>query len=231
MRRFYETVEVRSIRDGFELTLDDKPLRTPAKAPLAVASRPLAEAIAEEWRTQGESLDFHEMRLTKLANTALDRIAPDPQPTIDELTGYAETDLICYRADAPPDLVSEQSRCWDPLIDWVEEHHGARLEATVGVVPRAQAPSAVGAIQNALSVQEPMVIAAIHTATTVSGSVVVALALNAGRLDGEQAFVVSQLDETHQIAQWGDDSEAAERRAGLRREMLAAERFLRLIRA
>lgn len=228
MRRFFKAVEVRQCADGFEIALDDKPMRTPARVPLAVPTRPLADAIAEEWRSQGDALDLGNMRLTKLANTAIDRIAPDPGPVIEEMVGYVETDLVCYRADSPEELVTAQTESWTPILDWLEERHGVRLETTVGVVPRRQSPNVVQAVREILTEEGPMTLAAFHSATTVAGSIVLAIALNDGRVDGEQAFALSQLDEDHQIAQWGEDAEAAARREALRVEMLAAERFLRL---
>ena len=228
MRRFFKAVDVHQVADGFEIALDGRPMRTPAKAPLAVPSRPLAEAIAEEWRGQSDTLDLGNMRLTKLANTAIDRIAPDPRPVIEEMVGYVETDLVCYRAESPEELVTAQTESWTPLLNWLEERHDVRLDTTVGVVPRRQSPIAVQAVRDILSAEGPVALAALHSAMTVAGSIVIALALSEGRLDGERAFTLSQLDEDHQIAKWGDDAEAAARRAALRLEMLAAERFLRL---
>ena len=71
-RRFYKTV---SVTPELGIALDGKPVKTPKKLPLVLPSAALAEAVAEEWRGQGEKLNPAHMWLTKLANTVIDRVA------------------------------------------------------------------------------------------------------------------------------------------------------------
>ena len=113
MKRFYKQV---SVEDG-AILLDGRPVRTPARAPLVLSSPALADAVADEWRAQGEDIDPRSMPLTGLANAAIDRVAPDPAAFARPLAAYAESDLLCYRADAPEELVERQAGAWDPLLD------------------------------------------------------------------------------------------------------------------
>ena len=231
MKRSYDRVAVMAANGGHGVALDDKPLRTPAKAPVVVPSRALAEAIAEEWRRQGEKLKLEALPLTRLASTAIDLVTPRRPEVVAEVVRYAGTDLVCYRAGHPPELAARQHEAWQPLIDWASLRYDAPLEVTAGIVPITQAPSTLRAFAAAVAAHAPLELAALHLATAACGSLVVALALIEGRLDAEGAFAASQLDETFEIEQWGEDAEQMRRRAALKEDMALAERFIALLRS
>jgi len=230
MKRFYAEVGVVAAEGGFGVSLDGKPLRTPAKAPLAVPSRSLAEAIAEEWRGQGSDIRLGDLPLTRLASTAIDLVTARRPDVVAELVRYAGTDLVCYRAGHPPELARRQHEAWQPLIDWAILRYDAPLEVTVGVVPVAQLPETLRAFAAAVESCPPLELAALHMATAACGSLVVALALLEGRLDVEAAFAASQLDESFEIEQWGEDSEQTQRRAALKDDIALTHRFVALLR-
>ena len=231
MKRFYRRVAVADEGAGFRVALDGRPIKTPAAAALVLPSRALAEAVAEEWRGQGDEVEVAAMPLMRLACTGIDRVAPRRKAVVTEIAGFAGTDLVCYRAEAPPALVERQRRAWQPLIDWAARHHGARLRVARGVMPRRQPPAALEALESAVAAHNDMALTALWSATTATGSLVIALALAAGRLDAEAAFAAAQIDEAFQAERWGEEPMAARRRAGLRAEIVAAERFLRLLTA
>lgn len=230
MKRFY--LEARAIESGraFTILLDGKPLRTPAKHELLVPSRSLAEAIAGEWQAQGERVDPASLPLTRLVSTALDRIASRRAEVIAEIAKYAGTDLLCYRADDPPELAARQQTVWQPLLDWAGARYDARLVTTAGIRPVAQPPAALAALARAVAAHDSMTLAALHLATTACGSLILGLALLEGRISPEEAFVAAQLDETFQIERWGEDSEQTTRRAALTEDISLAARFAGLLR-
>jgi chaperone required for assembly of F1-ATPase len=198
---------------------------------VAVTSAPLADAIAEEWRSQGEDIDLAGMEMMQLAATAIDRIADERASITNQIAGYGRTDLLCYRADYPEDLAEAQAAAWQPLLDWLEADIGARLVPTVGIAAIEQPGEALDAIARTVEEHDDFSLAVLSVLTSLGGSVVVGLAVTRGHIDGIAAFEASQVDETYQIGKWGLDSEAEIRRENIRREMLAAERFLRLYRA
>lgn len=230
MRRFYSSVAVIERNGGFGITLDGRPLRTPAKADLSLPTRALAEAVAEEWRVQEGPINPHGMPLTRLASTAIDRIAPDRAPVVDDLAGYAETDLLCYRAGDQPELAARQAEAWQPLLDWAAERFGVRLAITGDISPLPQSAEAMDALRAAVEALKPMMLAGLHAATAAAGSVVVGLALAEGLIDAERAFEISALDESFQIERWGEDSEAVARRRAVLEDLRAAARFMALCR-
>ena len=232
IRRFWDEASLAEGPGGYSILLDRKPMRIPGGSPLLVPGRTLAEAIAAEWQaaggTKGGELTYDAVPLTRLAGTAQDRIAPDPAPTAAELARYAETDLLCYRAANPDVLVVRQARQWQPWLDWLERRHGARLEAVEGVMFRAQDPAALARIQEVMAKQSPPALAGLGIAIPALGSAVLGLALADGALDAAQAHRLAALDELFEVEQWGDDAEAAQRRAQVAADIALAERFLRL---
>jgi chaperone required for assembly of F1-ATPase len=230
MKKFYKTVAVEPREGGHAVLLDGKAIRTPAGKPMLAPTAALAEGIAAEWRGQGERLNPATMPLTQLLNTALDRMAGGEvrKAAVVEICGYAETDLVCFRAPHPPSLAERQRAVWQPLLDWLAEHHGAALAVTECLAAPAHAPESLARIADAVAAQDALRLSALHHATGALGSAVIALALAAGRLDAEAAFQAAHLDELHQMEEWGEDAEAAERLARIRADVAAAAAFLRL---
>jgi chaperone required for assembly of F1-ATPase len=231
MKRVYRAVAVAPGDGGWQVMLDSRQLRTPAKAPLLLPNRALAEAVAAEWDAQVETVVPATMPLMRLAATAIDRVVPQRARVIDEVAGYAGTDLVCYRADRPAELVARQQAIWQPLVDWATLRYDAPLLVTTGVVPRPQPAGVVAAIQAAVAAFDDFGLTALHGLTTACGSVVIALALADSHLEPEAAWQASQLDEIYQIEKWGEDAEAARRRAAIRADIGDNCRFLTLLRS
>jgi chaperone required for assembly of F1-ATPase len=230
VKRFYRAATVAAEEGAFHLALDGRPARTPAKRVLAVPARAAAEALAAEWAAQPEEFEPAALRLTRLANTAIDRVAVARAETIAEVARYAATDLVCYRAAEPAELALRQAEAWQPLVDWAQERFGAALAVTAGVVPMPQPEAALAALARAVAAYDDFALTALHAATAAAGSLVIGLALAEGRIDAEEAFADCCLDELYQAEQWGRDFEAEERRDALRADIAAASRFMALLR-
>ncbi|HUC12284.1 MAG TPA: ATP12 family protein [Stellaceae bacterium] len=231
MKRFYKSAEIIAASAGYSVALDGRPIRTPAKRDLIVPTTALAAAIAAEWNTQEGDVQPADMSLTQIANTAIDRVAPQRALIVQQVADYAGTDLVCYRATRPPELTSRQQTVWQPLVDWAVLRYDAPLEITAGVIPIAQPTASLHAFAAAVAEYDDFALAAVHLATAACGSLVIALALVEGRLDADEAFAASQLDESFQIEAWGEDCEQARRRQALASDIAAAAHFLSLLRA
>jgi len=229
MKRLYTTAQSRPVGGGWGVALDGRPLRTPAKNELALPKEALAAAIAEEWEAQREEIRPATMPLTRLAATAIDRTREQRDLVVAETANYADTDLVCYRADHPPALMARQHAVWQPLIDWAAHRYGAALAVTSGILPARQPPATLKAFAAIVAGEDEFRLTALHTLTATCGSLVIALAIFDGRLDAASAFAASQLDETFQIEAWGEDADAAARRQALAADIAAAARFLKLL--
>lgn len=228
--RFYKTVSVAAAEDGHTVTLDGRPVKTPGGSILNVPTKALANAVAGEWRAQESKIRPHTMPLTQLLVTAIDRVARERQAVIKQVVGYAGTDLVCYRAEFPPDLVEHQQKGWQPLLAWLEDSYEARLEVTSGIVPVVQSRTAVDTLNSIVEAMDDFELTALASITAACGSLVIALALVAGHINAETAYELSQLDESYQIERWGEDQEAVTRRANVRADIKAAARFLDMLR-
>nr|WP_294507480.1 ATP12 family protein [uncultured Rhodopila sp.] len=234
MKRFWDDATVHPTEAGYEILLDGKPMRLPSGAKLVVSAPRLAMAIAGEWQAagggKGGNMTFADTPLTRLGGTAIERIAPDPAQTIDAIARYGETDLLCYRAETPDALVQRQHLLWGPWLDWAAVTLDAPLRVTTGIGYAKQHHDTVVALRRAVASQTPDVLAALGIAVPALGSLVLGLALAAGEMDGETAFTLGALDELFQAEQWGEDDEAVHRRAGIRSDILLAERYIVLTR-
>jgi chaperone required for assembly of F1-ATPase len=229
MKRVYRHAAARPVEGGWGVALDGRAMRTPGRNELIVPSEALAGAIAAEWDSQGDVVRPATMPLTRLAATAIDRTAKQRDQVIAETASYAGTDLVCYRADHPPELAARQQLVWQPLLNWATLRYDAALAVTSGVIPTRQSAAALRAFANSVAAHDDFRLTALHTLTAACGSLVIALALLEGRLDAEAAFAASQLDETFQIEAWGADAEAAARRRVLAADIASAARFLSLL--
>lgn len=229
-RRFWTASGINQTDEGWEVMLDARRLMTPGKQPLVLPTRALAEAIAAEWDAQGDVIKPQEMPLTRAANSAVEKVAPQRAEVVAMLADYGGTDLLSYRATEPAELVARQAAEWDPLLDWAEARLGARLRVTAGVIPVPQDPQALAALQARLASLDLFGLTAAHDLVTLPGSLVIGLAVIEGRLDADEAHRLSRIDEDFQAERWGADEEAEEAAEGRREAILSAARLWSLSR-
>ena len=226
--RFYRDVLVEKTGEAYGILLDGKPIKTPAGAAFLLPNENLARAVAEEWQAQGENIRPETLHLTKLANTAIDRVALHREAFIEQILAFAKSDSLCYRATAPQDLVARQAAQWDPLLEWAREHYGAPLHTTAGIGFVEQPPEAIEGLALALEGHDNFALGALNAAAALTGSTIIALGLAEGRLDADAAFAASQLDEIYQAEKWGQDDEALIRSRNKAVELTQIARFFRL---
>jgi chaperone required for assembly of F1-ATPase len=224
-RRFYKIAASTPVEGGWGIQLDGKALRSPAKRTFLLPTEALAEAIAGEWQAQDEKINPNSMPLMQFAATAIDRLAGDRSALIEEIAGYARSDLICYRAEEPPSLAQRQEATWQPLVAWAAERYDVALNVTTGIVAVEQPAHALATFRRVLGACDLFALTAVAAATGSAGSLVIALALAEGRLSADEAADAALLDELFQAEKWGSDPEAERRRAAIRADLAAAKRF------
>lgn len=225
-KRFYKEAEVSAVEGGFLVTLDGRPVRTPARNVLMTPWRELSQAVAAEWAAQVDVINPATMPLTRIINSAVDGVAREPEAVRAEVVKYSGSDLLVYRAEGPERLVSRQSEIWDPVLAWARDDLGARFVLAEGVMFVEQPETAVQAVDAALEGLDVYRLAALNVATTLSGSALLALALLRGRLDVHEVWAAAHVDEDWTNEMWGSDDEAEARRARRFEEMAAAALIL-----
>lgn len=208
-KRFWDEVTVANEGTCHAVRLDGKPLRTPAKAALVLPSRALADAVAAEWEAQEDLIAPQTMPFTRTANSAIDNVALNHAEIAAMIAEYGETDLLCYRADGPAELIARQCADWDPLLDWAAEDLNAPLTTGTGVIHVAQPPESLAGLSAHVHALDPFRLAALHDLVALSGSLVIGLAVLARHRPPEALWDLSRIDETWQAEHWGEDEIAA----------------------
>ncbi|GHC56811.1 ATP12 family chaperone protein [Neogemmobacter tilapiae] len=209
-KRFWKETGVAVVDDGYAVVLDGRGVKTPAKRALVLPTGALAQAVAEEWEAQQGQIRPDTMPLTRTANSALDKVAPQFAEVANLLAAYGGHDLLCYRATGPAALAARQAELWNPMLEWAAAQFAAPLLVTQGVVPVDQPPASVQALADQVHRLNAFELAAFHDLVAITGSLVLALAFTHDRLTLEQLWAIARVDEDWQATQWGQDDEAVE---------------------
>ncbi|WP_368186387.1 ATP12 family chaperone protein [Aestuariibius sp. HNIBRBA575] len=227
-KRFWKTANAQSIEGGFGIFLDDRPVKTPAKASLVVPTHALATEIAREWDAQDEKIDPTTMPVTRAANAAIDKVTKDFVAVVEMIAEYGGSDLLCYRASDPSELIARQAAAWDPLLDWAAEEFGGRLAIGHGVMHVTQDPALLSTLREGVADLSAFSLTGFYDLVQISGSLILAFAVIRGRIDPVDAWLTSRIDEDWQIEQWGHDDEADAMSAVKQSAFLDAARFYQL---
>ena len=229
-KRFWDTATVAEEEGGFEVRLDGRAVKTPAKAPLIVPTRAMAEAIAAEWDAQEGEIDPKTMPTTRGANAAIDKVRIQHAEVADMLAEYGNSDLLCYRASQPQELIARQAKAWDPLLERAVSELGARLCTRSGIMHEDQDAASLAVLRDRVHALNEFELAAFHDLVSLSGSLVIGFAAIYRWEPIRQLWDVSRIDETWQEEQWGVDEEAQEHAVIKRTSFLHADRFFAMSR-
>ena len=229
MKRFYKDVTVNSSELGYQICLDDRPVRSPAKVVIVLPTQALAEAVQAEWQAVEDEIQPEDMPLYSMAVTVTDRVTPQRQALADELAGYIHDDVLRYRSGDDLVLASQQKEMWDPWLNWAEQACGLRLPITVGMMPVSANDATEHIVRNRLQPLLDAQFGCLYRVVTLSGSVVLGLAFQERQLGADNVFETAFLDELYQNSLWGTDEEAASRQAAIRSELKNVERFMDML--
>jgi chaperone required for assembly of F1-ATPase len=229
MKRFYKLAVVTGAAAPFGIALDGRPVRTPARAALALPTRALADAVAAEWNDQGDEILPRSMPLTGLSNAAIDRVAADIAGFADGLSVFAENELLAYRADGPAPLVAHQAAVWDEWLGWARRRYDVDFTMVTGIIHKPQPPATLARIATAYRAFDAFHLAALNPVVTICGSAILGLAVAAGDMDADTAWTIGHLDELWQAEQWGKDPLAEAGHKERQGDLAAAVRMLALL--
>lgn len=216
-KRFWKDAAVVEVDGGFTVELDGRRVKTPAKRPLTLPTRAMAEAVAAEWQAQEKQIDPRTMPVTKTANAAIDKVAVQKDEVVDMLAAYGDSDLLCYRADNPEELIARQAAEWDPMLNWAAAFLGVKLETRQGIMHQPQSPEALAEMHRRTAELDAFELAAFHDLVSLTGSLVLGLAAAEQAFNPQEIWDLSRLDENWQAEQWGRD-DVAEAEAEIKRQ-------------
>lgn len=228
-KKFWTDVSVVEVEGGYTVQLDKRPVKTPAKATLVVPTLAMVEMIAAEWEVQDGTVKPETMPFTRSANAAIDKVTHQHAEVADMITDYGDSDLLCYRANSPAELVARQDRLWDPYLDWASENLDAKLLPRVGVIHSPQDPQSIENLRRVVHAFNAFELTAIHDLVGLSGSLILGLAAAYGHESPDSIWEISRVDERWQAEQWGNDDEALEAEAKKKSEFMHAANFFNLV--
>ena len=180
MKKFYKLVSTRVADGGWRIELDGKPVRTPSGAILNAPREALATLIAQEWSAQDKDILPETMPLTQLLVTAVDRVAKERSSIQEVVLGYLDTDLLCYRATEPDELVRKENAARDPWLRWFEKQYSTTLATTTGLMAIRHDDRAHVQAGHAVRDLDLWGFTVLQMVTAVTGSLVLALAFTSG---------------------------------------------------
>ncbi|XDZ66446.1 ATP12 family chaperone protein [Alphaproteobacteria bacterium LSUCC0684] len=228
-RRFWKEVDISSGAGGYAVLLDNRPVKTPSGAAFLIPRQELAEEISKEWDAQDEVIAPDTMPMFKFAVTAIDRVTPQRQAVVDEISGYGASDLLCYREASDAVLRARQDEIWQPFLNWFAATRGIELVVAHGIMPQAQSPSARERMRALVADKDDFALSGLHCLVTVSGSLVLGLAVADGMTSAKEVSGAAFLDDLWQQEKWGYDAEADGRIKTHQALIEDAERYLKLL--
>ncbi|WP_313437691.1 ATP12 family protein [Novosphingobium sp.] len=236
MKRFYKDASVGEVADPdkgrqWRVLLDGRPIKTAGGRPQVVSTQALAQALAAEWAAQGEQIDAQSFHLRDLADFAIDAVAQDRTQTIRDILPYVETDTLCYRGDPEDALYERQLAIWEPLLAEAETRYDVRFARVSGILHKPQPAETLARLETALAAENDFVLASLKMLSSLAASLVIAMAAIRPDADAEALWNAASLEEDWQVELWGEDWEAAERRAARFEAFKLAIRLAELSRA
>lgn len=228
-KRFWGGTATSEVKDGFAVTLDGRPVKTPKGNVMVLPNAALASLVEAEWASVGEYVDYEAMPLTRLGFASVDRMGEVLDETLAEVTRYSETDLLCYPSEYPAALQAREAEAWMPVLVWADAAFDLQFHQNQSIIHQPQPKETIRRIQSLIANATSYEQAGIMLAIPLLGSVLLAIALWRGHLNGDAAYQSSRIGEDFQSETWGADAEAAKRAAGMKAQAQSLDIWFRAL--
>lgn len=231
MKRFYQNVSMKPVQGGYGVFLDGRPIKTPSKMEFVVPNASLCELVCAEWEEQEEKIKPDTMPLTQLVHTKIEKVSHERGVMEEQVLKYIHSDLLCYRADTPEELVERQNRIWQPHLDWFAQIYGYAFKVTDGLAALRQDEALCDTIRADVAALDDERFTLLQMITPAAGSIVLALAFVKGAASADDIMACAFLEEDYKFdlyneAVHGGDPLTEKRRKSMRRDMDAAQDYL-----
>ena len=231
MKKFWKIVQVKKkLKNSFEILLDKRILKTPMQKDLIFSNYKIAKETALEWDIDEKEINTENMVFYGLISTAIDKISNDKVSYIENVLGFINTDLICYRADGPNELVDLQNSSWNPIISFIKKYLDVEVKFFTGVMPSKQSFEIFIRLKTLINSFSDIEISALHRMTNLTGSIFISICILKGDVLKNKAFELSFLDELYQAKNWGIEQESLDKRDKIAKELNRIISFVELIR-
>ena len=230
MKKFWKKIEIRqSSSKKFHLLLDNKKLTTPMKKELVLPSEILVNEVLREWDQNSDNINKDDLVFYGVLSTAIDKVNLEKDAYVNDIIDFIDTDLICYRAESPNDLIALQNKSWNPILLLIEKYIDVKIKVFKGIMPSNQDQKVHTEIKKLISNLSDVQISVLHRITNLIGSIFLSLCILKKDLLKEDAFECSFLDELWQAKNWGHEEDASIKRNKIRLELNRLIHFVNCI--
>lgn len=226
MKKFYTDVSLEKSDDGYLVLLDGKAIKTPLKKVMLCPTKKLAQAIMQEWISQGDVINLRDMPMMQLLNTAIDRVAGQRKKMGEEFISHLDNDTIVYRAEQSDELTALEIKLWQPLYDWVKETFAEDIQTTENILSHVDNKGLKKKIKHWMMGLDDYHLTVLLESGALTSSTIIGAVFCHDNITAEQAFEAAYLEENYQAQKWAPDKQATENRAQTLRELKELELFL-----
>ena len=117
MNKDWSKMSISTGKKNLKIYLDDKPLLSIEKKKLEFKNKKIALLLKEEIESSRKNKNFNKLFYFNILSFGIDKVKNNKIKYLNEIFKYIDTDLICYRAEKPDDLVELQIKMWNPVLD------------------------------------------------------------------------------------------------------------------
>ena len=210
MKSNWSKISVLKIKKNFRIYLDDKPLKTIEKNDFEFQNKKIVNLVKKEITQLKDVIKINDCFYFNILSFCFDKIKNDRDRYLNDIFKYCNTDLICYRAEKPQDLVNLQNKYWDPVLIKLNSM-GLKFKSFYGVMPKKQLSITIKKFKKELQQLCDIELACLLKLTQTLGSVLLSYSLLKNQFNCKFIFECSVLDEKWQSKQWGEVEESLER--------------------
>jgi len=199
---------IRSSNNKYYVQINGKTAKTPEGNLMELPTSKLAKILVKNYQSYKTKRNNSIVSPIRLANTAIDMVAKNKNNYIKQLCSYANSDLVCYFASSPEDLVKNQNKSWLPLITFMQDFYNINILYTNEIFSINQTKESLSKLKVILSKKNNFELSAISVLSQLTNSIIISLALVNDKINVKNAFELSNLEEIYQATFWGKDEEA-----------------------
>ena len=147
------------------------------KKELVLPSEILVNEVLREWDQNSDNINIDDLVFYGVLSTAIDKVNLEKDAYVNDIIDFIDTDLICYRAESPNDLIALQNKSWNPILLLIEKYIDVKIKVFKGIMPSNQDQKVHTEIKKLISNLSDVQISVLHRITNLIGSIFLSLCI------------------------------------------------------
>lgn len=159
-------------------------------------------------------------------NAMMKDVAQHREEIIERMVNFSLTDTLLFRNPDAAELIEEERKVWDPIVEWAKEKMAVDFKASESLEVPVENNASLPRLQVFLDSLSDKELVVFYEVSKITKSVLLAAAFVKRKVNAEDAFKAAFLEEIWQADKWGHDEQADKRRETIKQELKNAEDFL-----